>query len=235
MPKSITRFVVLFHGRSGASYLKSMLNSHPKIHAFGETLVGHENVEQQMVKARERLTVDPDTKLHAVGFKTKFSDLLNFEAFSMLLHELDCRVIYLRRRNWVKWAVSWQNAIRLNASLGKWNLKSQDKNLGPIAIDPDLFHEWLENVPELLQVSDEMIGTMRLPVLRLHYEQLLVEPQETIDNVFSFLDVPPMKFHSELKKNTNDDLRKVIKNFDELRERYVGTEYESMFDEVLVP
>ena len=235
MPKPITRFVILFHGRSGASYLKSMLNSHPKVHAFGETLVGQENVDQQMVKAKFRLTVDPDTNLQAVGFKTKFNDVLNFETFSELLHELNCRVIYLRRRNWVKWAVSWQNAIRLNASLGKWNLKSQDKNLGPITIDPDLFHEWLHNVPELLRASDEMIGTMRLPVLRLQYEQLLVEPQDTIDKVFSFLGVRSTEFHSEVKKNTNDDLRKVVKNFDELRERYVGTEYEPMFDEILIP
>ncbi len=36
-------------------------------------------------------------------------------------------------------------------------------------------------------------------------------------------------------KNTSDDLRKVIMNFDELRSHYIGTPFELMFDEVLVP
>jgi hypothetical protein len=167
MPRPIIRFVILFHGRSGGSYLKSLLNSHPKVHAFGETLVGHENADQQIAKARIRLTVEPDTKLHAIGFKTKFGDVIDFKAFSSLLHELDCRVIYLRRRNWVKWSVSWQNAIRLNDTLGKWNLKSQDRSLGPIAIDPGQFHESLLSFPDMLRVSDEMIRNLELPVLRL--------------------------------------------------------------------
>ena len=103
-----------------------MLNSHPRVHAFGETLVGHENVDQQIAKAKLRLTADPDSNLQAIGFKTKFADVIDFEVFSRFLHEWDCRVIYLRRRNWVKWAVSWQNAIRLHESVGKWNLKSKD-------------------------------------------------------------------------------------------------------------
>ena len=34
-------------------------------------------------------------------------------------------------------------------------------------------------------------------------------------------------------KVTSDDLRESIENFDDLREHYVGTEYEAMFDEVL--
>jgi hypothetical protein len=32
-----------------------------------------------------------------------------------------------------------------------------------------------------------------------------------------------------------NDLREAIVNFDELRARYAGTRYESMFDEVLAP
>ena len=233
--RPITRFVILFHGRCGASYLRSLLNSHPRIHTFGETLVGHQNSNQQLAKARLRLTVDLDTQLHAVGFKTKFRDLLNFRSFSALLHTMDCRVIYLRRRNWVKWAVSWQNAIRLNASQGKWNLKSQDEDLGPISIDPELFHEWLDNVPGLLQSSDEAIRSMRIPVLRLQYEQFLVELHTTMNKVFSFLGVRPAEISSEFKKNTNDDLRRVVENFDELKARYEGTRFEPMFDEVLIP
>ena len=101
-------------------------------------------------------------------------------------------------------------------------------------IDPELFDEWLAKAPELLRQSDELIQNLELPVLHLQYEQLLVEPQATIDRIFSFLGVQSVEFHSELKKNTSDNLRDVVENFDELKERYVGTQFEHMFDEVLV-
>ena len=114
-------------------------------------------------------------------------------------------------------------------------MKSQDKSLGPIEIDPDEFHKMLVDIPKFLRVSDEMIRSVKLPVLRLQYGQLLVDPQATIKSIFQFLGVRFTEFHSRFKKNTNDDLRKVIKNFDKLRERYVGTKYEPMFDEVLIP
>ena len=38
----------------------------------------------------------------------------------------------------------------------------------------------------------------------------------------------------QVRKNTNDDLREAVSNFDELRSHYIGTPYEQMFDEVLV-
>jgi hypothetical protein len=44
-----------------------------------------------------------------------------------------------------------------------------------------------------------------------------------------------MPLESRTLKHTNDDLRQVILNFDELRSDYVGTPYECMFDEVLAP
>ena len=44
-----------------------------------------------------------------------------------------------------------------------------------------------------------------------------------------------MKVTSNSLKVTSDDLRDSVKNFDELRARYVGTPYEPMFDEVLTP
>ena len=234
MSRPITRFVVFFLGRSGSSHFVSVLNSHPDIHATGECLVGLRKLEKQIEKARLVLTTNSETRLKALGLKTKFGDLLDFETFKSLMHELDCRVIYLTRQNWVKWAISVQNAVRLNESQGKWNLDSNDQDLGPIEIDPDRFHKALENAPKFLRASDEKIENIGLPTLHLHYEQLLVEPQSTIENVYSFLGVRTADFHSGVKKNTSDDLRKAVKNFDELKERYIGTIYEPMFDEVLM-
>ena len=51
--------------------------------------------------------------------------------------------------------------------------------------------------------------------------------------MFAFLDVPERAVQSKTLKHTSDDLRQVITNFDDLRARYTGTRYASMFDEVL--
>ena len=55
-----------------------------------------------------------------------------------------------------------------------------------------------------------------------------------LNRVFSFLEVEPRPVELSTLKITNDDLREVIVNFDELRAMYSGTQYEVMFDEVLI-
>jgi hypothetical protein len=44
-----------------------------------------------------------------------------------------------------------------------------------------------------------------------------------------------MSVTGQTLKITSDDLRAAIVNFDQLRANYVGTQYEPMFDEVLLP
>ena len=71
--------------------------------------------------------------------------------------------------------------------------------------------------------------------MRLTYEQLLTDPSGSFAAVFDFLGVDPMTVESNSLKVTSDDLRASVRNFDELRDHYVGTPLEPMFDEVLVP
>jgi hypothetical protein len=42
-------------------------------------------------------------------------------------------------------------------------------------------------------------------------------------------------FQASTLKATSDDLPGAIAKFDELRSRYIGTRYEQMFDEVVIP
>jgi hypothetical protein len=45
--------------------------------------------------------------------------------------------------------------------------------------------------------------------------------------------VRPQPARARVLKNTHDDLRLAVRNFDELRARYAGTRFEAMFDEVI--
>jgi hypothetical protein len=74
---------------------------------------------------------------------------------------------------------------------------------------------------------------LKLPKLPLYYEDLLKDKKEFLNRVFAFLEVEPYPVQDTTLKITRDDLRDVITNFDVLRARYLGTEYETMFDEVV--
>jgi hypothetical protein len=63
---------------------------------------------------------------------------------------------------------------------------------------------------------------------------MLINEDEFIRRVFEFMGVRYLAIKGKTLKNTQDNLRDAIVNFDELRRKYAGTPYEPMFDEVLV-
>jgi hypothetical protein len=69
----------------------------------------------------------------------------------------------------------------------------------------------------------------------LFYEDLLEDEPGFVRRTLEFLNCTNLPLNSMTLKNTNDDLREAVVNFDELRAAYAGTRYESMFDEVMVP
>jgi hypothetical protein len=79
----------------------------------------------------------------------------------------------------------------------------------------------------------EYVHSLRQPTLNLSYEDLLQDRNASLGQVFSFLGTAPLPVQGITLKNTRDNLREAVLNFNELRTRYVGTPYEPMFDEVL--
>ena len=75
-----------------------------------------------------------------------------------------------------------------------------------------------------------MVGKLDRPLLHLDYEDLLADPTAVFHQLLAYLGLPPAPIQGTTLKNTSDDLREVVTNFDELRARYAGTRYEPMFD-----
>ena len=126
------KFVILFQGRTGSTFLVDALRRHPEVDADGEILQNeaqelrgwktHENayrrawrtgklgyrgtpVEAQLRRTEQRWRdARPDAR--AVGFKTKIRDLLDIESFKDLVEREGARIIMMERDNLVKQAVS---------------------------------------------------------------------------------------------------------------------------------
>jgi LPS sulfotransferase NodH len=229
------RFVILFIGRSGSTYLVGALASHPEICAKWEGLLGKKGADAQLQRARNFFTQPPDGGCPAVGFKTKLSHVRDRQGFANFLREMGARIILLQRRNIVKHVVSWANSERIHDATGRWNLWNEENRLPPATIDVAQFDRRLEQVVKGKRALESYANSMELPTLRLDYEDLLLDRRATLERVFSFLGVRFEPVQAGSIKNTSDDLREAVSNFDELRSHYIGTPYEQMFDEVLVP
>jgi LPS sulfotransferase NodH len=229
------RFVMLFMGRSGSTYLVDALASHPEICAKWEGLLGRKDADAQLERARRFFTQPPDGEYPAVvGFKTKLSQVKDCERFAKFLGEMGARIILLQRRNTVKHVVSWVNSERIHDATGYWNLWNEENRLPPTTIDVAKFDRKLEQVEKGKRALESYAKKSELPTLWSYYEDLLVDKQATLQRIFSFLGVRSEPVQGGSIKNTSDDLREAVSNFDELRAHYVGTPYEQMFDEVLV-
>lgn len=226
------RFVVFFNGRSGSSTLIEALNSHPEMVARGEILSGKDD---QLLVARRFLTRPRRKRYAAVGFKTKLRDVRDPEDLAALLAELGASAVLLRRRNVVKQVVSRVNSKRLYETTSDWNLYDERNRLPPATIDPAWFDDALRRVEEDRRELEDYVGNLEVPTLPLYYEDFLVDWAAAFSRVCSFLGARFEPVQRQSIKNTSDDLKQAVSNFEELRALYAGTPYASMFDEVLAP
>jgi LPS sulfotransferase NodH len=236
---NVTRYVILFIERDGSTFLTSALSIHPEIRAEYEKL---SQLRAPAVGAKEQLdwvnaffSPPPGDTAKALGFKTKLEDVQDLDGFARLLLHQQCRVIHLRRRNVVKAVVSKINARRLYRATGDWNRWQESDRLSPAPIDFEKFALLLQQREEEDQKLNQFVKKLHLRTLPVCYEELLVQREQTLHRVLEFLRVRPLPLKSATLKTTSDNLRDDVLNFDELRSRYAGTKYESMFDEVLVP
>ncbi len=214
----VTRFVILFPGRVGSTFLVSALAEHPEIAIEGEVLssLRSDGSARQLEWSRGWLRGRMFGRARARGFKTKLRDVVDPEAFATLLRDLDVKVILMDRRNDVKHAVSRVTAKALHDTTGKWNRYDDDQPPGPVMIDLERFHRLLEGVVADKREIDAYVQRLDRPTLRIDYEDLLADPATAFAAVQSFVGVTPRPVAGATQKNTSDDLREAVANFDEL-------------------
>lgn len=235
----VTPFVILFIERDGSTYLTSMLGEHARVRMVYERFAVMRQQDataaEQIVWARDFLTAPLVGRLAAMGFKTKLVDVLDSDAFASVLHETGSKIVRMQRRNLVKAVVSRVNARRLYEATGKWNLYDKSDRMPPFAIEPAKFQGYIQEREQAEQALDDYVVRLSLPSVTISYEDLLLDKDAVLVELFAFLGVPAHSVKGKPLKHTSDDLQDVVLNFDELRDSVAGTRYAPMFDEVLVP
>ncbi|WJW75841.1 hypothetical protein QVG61_01765 [Thiohalobacter sp. IOR34] len=236
-PRSrMTRFVLLFEGRTGSSYLISSLNAHPRVLALEEELRRFK-AEGHAAQARwveQALRLPLLGRRLSRGFKTKLRDIAEPQRFAELLRQQQVRILYMRRRNRIKTVVSALRSRMLKEKTNQYNAYRPEERLGPVEIPLDQFDRLLIQRERLDAELDAFVEGLGLPTLPLFYEDILLDEDGLLRRLYAFLGVPPRRTRGVSFKNTSDDLRQSVLNFDALRAAYADTAYAAMFDEVLV-
>lgn len=229
----VTRFIIIFAGRTGSTYLIELLQAQPNAIAEFEKMdpLWKQGVEAQIDWMRRFYAGPFKPGVEAVGFKTKPWDLLHQDRAIEVLRECDAKVIHMTRRNLFKWALSELNAKRLYRKTGRWRSSRDDEPLGPVTLSAEEAREWIMEREDVECCVQDLVRRIGQDSMTLYYEDFAYDTMSGMRTVGEFLGCEFSVDAAERvpsRKVTPDDLRHAIANFDELLEAFRGTPVESM-------
>lgn len=234
---SATRFVIVCFGRTGSTWLTTLLHSHPAVLCHGELFNPLEILYAPGYRQRSMVASawseasrdeDPagfleavladDGGHQAVGFK-----MLSWERpeliFELARHE-DVRKVILRRRNRIRAFLSRKRS----EAISRWVVHSYDGMR--VRLDPDELFDYVKRYDKFYE--DLRVAASGTLVHEVAYEELLEDDQRA-GSIVEFLGVEPhdVPLHSTLPRQSNDLTRDVVTNFDELSALLRGTALEA--------
>lgn len=242
----MNKFIILFPGRTGSTYLRSRLRAHPNLYVDRELINGRwitRNPGRRKVERRRRLVglFDRGRGAHikAVGFKTKILPVVwNATDLNGLRDTLEecglTHAIALLRRNRIKHGLSYIRARIIKAKGSRYNLTLQSGHLQAelrkIPVDPVRLEAAAKIMEERERYIRKFFARLTWAKRRvLYYEDLLADRDAFIRRLYRFLGVGHVETRGEFVKATDNDLRRAIPNYREVRRYFAGTPYERFF------
>lgn len=228
------KFIMLISGRSGSSYLRTLINQDERTLMLGEMLTGKNKSEQQNMIQNFFLDQVDNKKRVVIGFKTKLGDIIDQDFFFQQLQIHKPIMIINRRKNFVKQAISRARMLILldqttqKYGQGHHSPKHQSDIVGKINVDVD----WVYRFTQDFATRDQQLANLshKAPWAEtIFYEDFAHDPQIAITKLSQILglELKVADFNTTLK-NTPADLTKAITNFAELEARLVDTKYSPM-------
>ena len=136
------------------------------------------------------------------------------------------RAIVLRRANMLQAVRSLEQAKLTNQWVRYYN---DEPVVAPVVrIDPAFARMWFEESERFYEGVVDVCA--RRPILELTYEDMVADVDETLKEVWEFLDVRTHRGPRDLVlKQELRSLRESITNYDELRAEFVNTPYSAYF------
>ncbi|MGE0463951.1 MAG: sulfotransferase [Vicinamibacterales bacterium] len=242
-----TPFVVVGRSRVGSNLLRSLLNAHPHIVAFGEVFRDVNELDWdhtgyfQSSSVRDVVQREPlrflETRLfgryprsvRAVGFKLFYyhaRDGAQAAIWPWILERRDIHVIHLKRGNLLETHVSRKRA----ALTGQWvNTSGRKDEAVTLTLDYDEVLADFRQTRGWEEESDRAFAGH--PLLQVTYEQLASDYQAEARRLEAFLGVEPHAVQPSTFRQSTQSLSDTISNYHELKARFTGTPWTGFFTE----
>jgi uncharacterized protein YdcH (DUF465 family) len=247
--RNYQKFLLLSRGRMGSNFLLTLLNNHPELVCYFEPF-------RKKFKEKRRLAIEQDGKhyleynffkpfpkyINAVGIKMFYThgrypqlDESNTgitsygPVWDYFVERLSIKVIQLTRANLLRVYLSEQKAKQS----GDWhNFRGSNKfknNIGPIELDYEHCRKAFQHIKQReMEFSELFRGHEKLDI---QYDQLTTNRQETLREIQRFLGVTELHLTTPLMKQNSDSLADNITNYEELKAKFKGSEWEHFFEE----
>ena len=243
------KFIILGTARSGTTFLRSLLNSHSEVIAFGELFredsdIGWDLPPYQKHLQNQRLKKlfqhDPSrfledavfkgysNQVSAVGFKIFYYQAQEYPqkaVWNFLKEDKSIKVIHLKRINMFKTFVSLKRAFETN----RWcNTTGRDEDNVSISID---YNECLQHfiwTSKKQQEYDDLFQAH--PKIEVFYETLCKNCGNEMKMIQDFLDIDYEPTRASIYKQSSRSSSEIVSNYFELKEQFKGTAWESFFD-----
>lgn len=235
------KFIMLFPGRTGSSYITERLNARPNVVMAGEILDQY----YEEFDARKRMSLQIElvksfyqqkypAHIISLGFKSKlYPEHWTEDGLARLKDTLKfCgvrKVILSFRKNEIKQVISSLLGRKINNK--EWNITHARNKAKKDYIDPKELRVMLFRYQELQKSVLDFSKRLSASKLTIYYEELLEDEEGLFRRIYNFLGIEYRKTHSKLKKHVNNDLSQVVTNLRSLQSEYIGSPFEKMFYE----
>jgi len=253
MSNAPKRFIIIAGARTGSTFLKNMINSHPDVLCFGEVLNlskiqwDFEDLNSQFntPELREFRDNNPvnfvdyvydlgrESEMECVGFKSLYRHYRyspkHDQLIQYLLENEDIRIIHLKRLNSFKVFCSLQIAnmrVERGTTMNAYRPDDVEENLS-ITVNPKSCLEYVKKSAINMAKFDALFAH-RKP-LTVHYEDLSANTAKTMAGVLRFLDLKPAPLSINTHKVRKQPISEVVTNYDEVAEFMTAKGYGAMF------
>lgn len=240
---AIVNFCILTTQRSGSTWFKDLLDSHPKICALSELFLNRIDnpyrdsyidlfcryrrtgnamrpwVTFKYLRHLERYPGDNK----AIGFKLMYLQLCRTpEIFPYFLTN-NYKILHLTRENYLDVLVS--GAVVRKTGIAH---STQPIEVPKITLEIPSLLKKLKRHDATIKVAKLVLKISRIPVMELTYESLREDREGILAKVEDFLGIEHggVSHWSERKKITDGSLKETVENYEEVKEVLEGTKFE---------
>lgn len=230
--RNYRHFIVLTRSRTGSNMLLSLLNNHPNINVQGE-IFSKLNGKDYKTVLNSGFPKQP-FYIKASGFKIFYYHPLDNPASDVwndLVKMKDLHVIQLKRRNVLRSLISSKIAANRNVWRSVESKGEAAETLSERAVE--LTEEDLKNG---FEYTKHWIGEAEQrfsdhPFLTLSYEDLVNDSEASLRETCRFLGVQYRPLETPLKRQNPESMKALVRNYEELKGAFQGTEWQSYFED----